>query len=86
MKHIKHTPVPIKQYIRDQIVKNRKQTLGTSRSTDPTNYDISNDPYTTHTNIYMSHGTLTRLSNSDEHNRVTTVTDIIKAWTHRRTM
>ena len=41
---------------------------GTFWSTETTNCDISYNPYTTLTHMYMNHGTYIRHSNSDEHN------------------
>ena len=52
IKHMKHTPVTAKQQLRDQIAKNRTQTLVTFLSTDPTKCDSSYIPHTAHTHVH----------------------------------
>ena len=65
MKHSRHTPVTVEQYLRDQIVNSRAQTLVTFLGTDLTNHcGVSDDPYT---HMYTNHGTFIRQSKSVGH-------------------
>ena len=55
----------VEPYLRNQIVKNRAETLVTSWGTDPTHHhDIPCDP---DMQMYMKHGTYIRQSNSNGH-------------------
>ena len=66
MKHIRHAPVTVDQYLRDQIGKRRAQTPVTFWVTDPTDHcGISDGPYT---HMYVNHGTYMRQTTGDWHN------------------
>ena len=64
IKHIRYTLVTVEQYLRDQIAKSRMQTPVIFWNTEPTNCDISYDPYR---QTYMIHGTNMRPGICDEH-------------------
>ena len=65
MKHIRHTPVTVRQYLRDQITKSRTWTMVTSWSTN----DISYNPYMARTHVHELWNHM-RHSDSDECNEV----------------
>ena len=60
----------VKQYLREQIAKSRIQTLVTLWSINPTNCDISYNPYTAHMYKYTIHDTNVSPNDSDEKNQI----------------
>ena len=68
--NVRHTPVTVELYLRDQITGSGIQTTVTFQSTDTTDPCILCNLYTVHTNMYINHGTNMKSSSSDEHNPV----------------
>ena len=67
---IRHMPVMVKQYLREQIAKSRTQTLVTFWSTKPTNHDISYNPSKAHAHMYINCDTGMRLNCSNQQNQI----------------
>ena len=68
-KHIRHTPVTAKQYLREQTARNKTQAPVSFWNTDQTNHDTLYNPYTAQTHVHeLGHNM--RPNNSDKHNQV----------------
>ena len=68
IKHIIHTPVTVKQYLGEQIIKSKAQIPGTFWSADQQTITF-HIICMQHTPMYMNHDTNMISINSDEHNQ-----------------
>ena len=92
-KYMRHTPMTVEQYLKEQIAKSRTKTPVTFWSTDPTNHDVSYNMYTAYIHMCMNHDTNTRPNGSVKQIKstplpatTTRVMEVITAWIHSRTM